>query len=99
MAEYKDRKDNPLHREFGLWNNAVYILKKCMRYCPSVLVIALVGLVCESILTYYWGIIGKYVIDVIQTDKEIEHKANSFYSSGRRRCRGAYPVWKYIFAE
>jgi len=72
LAEYKDRKDNPLHREFGLWNNAVYILKKCMRYCPSVLVIALVGLVCESILTYYWGIIGKYVIDVIQTDKEIE---------------------------
>ena len=64
MGEYKDSADNPLHRRFGTWKNTVYIVKKLKQYCPAVIPIALLGIVCGSILSYYWGFIGKYVIDL-----------------------------------
>lgn len=67
MAKYKESKDNPLHREFGVWSNTVYILKKMRQYCPAVIPIALMGVVCGSVLSYFWGIVGKYVIDLVQS--------------------------------
>lgn len=68
MPEYKESKDNPLHREFGVRSNTVYILKKLWQYCPSAIPIALTGIVCGSILSYFWGIFGKYVIDLVQSE-------------------------------
>lgn len=67
MAEFKERTDNPLHRKFGIWSNTRYILAKCRQYCPSVIPIAVMGVVCGSVLGYFWGIFGKYVIDLIQS--------------------------------
>lgn len=71
MSEYKESKDNPLHRDFGLWNNTVYILKKMKQYCPSVIPIALTGIICGSVMGYFWGILGKYVIDLVQSEGTI----------------------------
>lgn len=71
MSEYKESKDNPLHRDFGLWNNTVYILKKMKQYCPSVIPIALTGIICGSVMGYFWGIMGKYVIDLVQSEGTI----------------------------
>lgn len=69
MSEFKDRKDNPLHREFGIWSNTVYIIKKCRHYCPILIIITLIGIVCRSVLSYFWGFMGKYIIDVIQMNQ------------------------------
>lgn len=71
MAEYKESTENPLHRQFGIWNNTIYILKKVKQYCPSAIPIALMGIICGSILSYYWGIVGKYVIDLVQADADL----------------------------
>lgn len=71
MSEYKESKDNPLHRDFSLWSNTVYILKKMKQYCPSVIPIALTGIVCGSVMGYFWGILGKYVIDLVQSEGTI----------------------------
>lgn len=68
MAEYKESTENPLHRQFGVWSNTIYILKKVRQYSPAAIPIALMGIVCGSILSYYWGIVGKYVIDLVQAD-------------------------------
>ena len=66
MADYRDRGDNPLHREYGIWSNTRYIIRKMAEYQPSVLFLAVLGLAGGSVLTYFWGIFGKYVIDLIQ---------------------------------
>lgn len=79
MAEYKESADNPLHRKFGIWSNTIYILKKLRQYCPSAIPIALLGIVCGSILSYYWGIVGKYVIDLVQADAETAHNMQALY--------------------
>ena len=68
VADYKESKDNPLHREYGILSNTRYIIRKMIQYQPSVLVLMILGLVCRSVLSYFWGIFGKYVIDLIQAD-------------------------------
>ncbi len=65
-SEYEESKDNPLHREFGIWSNTCFILKKMAKYKPDVIVLIVVGVICSSVLSYFWGIFGKYVIDIIQ---------------------------------
>lgn len=67
MGGYKERTDNPLHRQFGAGRNTVYILKKIRQYCPVVIPLAILGIVGESAVSYYWGIVGKFVIDMVQT--------------------------------
>ncbi|MCR5683885.1 MAG: ABC transporter ATP-binding protein/permease [Lachnospiraceae bacterium] len=69
MSEYKESKDNPLHRQFGVLSNTGYILKKIVQYQPSVLFLMMVGLVCQSVFSYFWGIFGKYVIDILEKEE------------------------------
>ena len=66
MSDYKESKDNPLHREYGIWSNTRYIIRKMAEYQPSVLFLMTLGLVGRSVFSYFWGIFGKYVIDIIQ---------------------------------
>ena len=66
MSDYKESKDNPLHRQFGVLSNTKYILKKMAEYQPSVIFLTILGVVCRSVLSYFWGIFGKYVIDIIE---------------------------------
>ena len=74
-SEYKESKDNPLHREYGIWSNTVYILRKMWQYKPGVLFLVILGIVCDSVLSYFWGIFGKYVIDIIQS-RQVSHKSH-----------------------
>lgn len=64
MAQFKESKDNPFHKEFGKCSNTIYILKKCRQYCPDLLLIAFIGIICNSVMSYYLGFFGKLVIDV-----------------------------------
>ena len=66
MAEYKESKDNPLHKEYGVWSNSIYIVKKMAEYCPIVMAISAVGIISNSVTSYFWGIMGKNIIDVIE---------------------------------
>ena len=63
--QFKESNDNPFHKEYGICSNTLYILKKCRQYCPSVLVIASIGIICNSVMSYYLGFFGKLVIDVV----------------------------------
>ena len=69
MADFKESKDNPLHKEYGMWSNTCYIIRKMAEYQPSVLFLTVIGLVAKSVFPYFTGVFGKYVIDIIQADK------------------------------
>ncbi len=68
MADFKESKDNPLHKEYGMWSNTCYTIRKMAEYQPSVLFLMVLGFVARSIAPYFMGIFGKYVIDIIQAD-------------------------------
>jgi len=72
--KFKESKDNPYHKEFGKWSNTCYILKKCRKYCPSVLWLAGLGVICASVLNYYLGFFGKMVIDVVGSSASYDEK-------------------------
>lgn len=72
--QFKEREDNPLHKEFGKWSNTLYVLRKCKQYCPSVLFIAMIGIICNSVMSYYLGFISKLVIDVIGSELVYDEK-------------------------
>ena len=76
MSDFKESKDNPLHREYGVLSNMIYIIKKMARYQPSVLFLMALGFFCKSVFSYFWGIFGKYVIDIIgaENDPDAETK-------------------------
>ena len=67
MSDYKESKDNPLHKEYGMWSNTCYIVRKMAEYQPSVLFLMALGFVAKSVSPYFMGIFGKYVIDIIQS--------------------------------
>ena len=71
MSDFKESKDNPLHREYGMWGNTCYIIRKMAEYQPSVLFLMVMGFVAKSVFPYFMGIFGKYVIDIIQADNGV----------------------------
>lgn len=71
MKKKKEEKENPLHTEYGILSNSVYILGKIKKYCPKLLTLMAVGVVTNSLMQYMWSIIGKFVLDIV------EQQANS----------------------
>lgn len=67
-----DEKKNPLHKEYGLFSNARYILKNMFGYAPIFWVLVPLGVVCAPIMQYLWNFIGKFVIDIITGEKSWE---------------------------
>ena len=76
MSEYKESKDNPLHKEFGLWSNIKYTMGKGWEYGKSAIILAAIGMVSSSILQYSWGVFSKYVLDIIEKNTDAETKKN-----------------------
>ncbi len=72
MAKIKESKDNPWHKDYGVLRNTIYILRKEKQYSPNATVFKVIGIVCGSILSYFWGVFGKYVIDIIQSGNSRE---------------------------
>ena len=64
-----DEKQNPLHKEYGLFSNARYILKNMFGYAPIFWVLVPIGVICAPMMNYLWTFIGKLVIDMITGEK------------------------------
>lgn len=76
MNEKEKTKENPLHTEYGIIKNSLYVLGKIRQYLPSQFLLMFIGIVTGSISYYMWSFVGKFVIDLIQVqaaspDKDI----------------------------
>lgn len=60
-----DEKQNPLHREYGVWSNIGWTLAAMRRYSPKILLLIPIGVVCAPLMNYLWTFISKFVIDMI----------------------------------
>lgn len=66
MGKKKQKKEEPLHTEYGIIRNSIYILGKIKQYCPFLLVLMGIGVITNSFMQYMWSFIGKFVIDIVQ---------------------------------
>lgn len=60
------KDDNPLHQEYGIVSNVLYIVKKIRQYDAPVLFFLFFGAFTGSLLQYMWSFFGKFVIDMVQ---------------------------------
>lgn len=88
MIKYEESKENPLYKEFGIISNTFFVLRKCHQYCPVVIVISILGIICNSILLYYWGFVGKYAIDILNSNVGESEKIKNilFLFAGAAAC-------------
>ena len=71
---FKESKDNPLHRDFGLWSNTRFVLNRMRKYCPIVFLLAFTDLFCASVQSYLGGFLSKFIMDAITIDLPMAEK-------------------------
>lgn len=76
MLEFYNKKqdDNPLHTEYGIISNSIYILGKMKQYYPLLLFYIFIGTIAGSLMQYLWSFIGKFVIDIVQAQANTPEK-------------------------
>lgn len=74
MSKKKKADDNPLHTEYGIPSNSLYVLGKIRRYCPVLLPLMAVSVIIAPISNLMSSFIGKYVIDIIQVQADSPDK-------------------------
>lgn len=74
MNKKKKTNDNPLHTEYGIVKNSIYVLGKIRQYYPSQLFLMCIGVVTGSLMYYLWSFIGKFVIDLVQIQADSPEK-------------------------
>ncbi len=66
MVVNKKKEECTIHREFGVWSNTCYLVRKIAQYCPVLIVGITFSVICNSVNSYYWGILSKYIIALIE---------------------------------
>lgn len=79
MGEFKESKDNPLHKDYGLFSNTRYVLGKIGRYQKIVLWMIAVVIITGSILSVFWGFVSKFLIDIVQSTGGKEEKIQRLF--------------------
>lgn len=72
--KFKTSKDNPLYKNFGLLQNTVFCLKQIKKYSPIYFLILALQIFTVSFFDYFWGIVNKYIIDVITAPVSLQEK-------------------------
>lgn len=71
--EKKDKeKQNPYHKEYGLFSNLRYILRAMRQYSGKIVFLLIIGVICAPIMQFLWTFISKYVIDLITGEAGVE---------------------------
>lgn len=74
MSEFKERTDNPLHKAYGLRDNTIYLIKKTWKYDAFVLILSFFVMAAESVVSYYWGFVTRFIIDMVGRDGTVDVK-------------------------
>lgn len=70
MKKKKEKNENKLHTEYGIMKNIFYMLGKSKQYRPALLLIMGLGVISQSMMTYLWSFIGKFVLDILEAQSK-----------------------------
>ncbi len=75
MKKKTKQTDNPLHTEYGILSNAVFVIKKMRQYDACAIRFLVLGIFTNSLMKYMWSFIGKFVIDIAQAQAQTPDKS------------------------
>lgn len=65
MKTKKEEKNNPYHKEYGLFSNIRYIASAMVKYQKKIIFLILLGMISEPFMRYLWTFLSKFIIDAI----------------------------------
>ena len=65
----KDEKKNPLHRDYSLFSNVRFVMKRLCAVDKRVKLLIPLGIIAAPFMNYLWSFISKAVIDIITDGK------------------------------
>ena len=61
----EQEKQNPLHKEYGVFKNMGFVFKHMIGYDKKILLLIVLGAVCEPLMRYFWTFLPKFILDLI----------------------------------
>ena len=71
----EEEKKNLYHKEYGVWSNAAFMLRRAIRYDKGFWWMLPLGVLLAPVMQYLWTFISKYVIDLITGEGEVKELA------------------------
>ncbi len=72
MKKKKNKeKANPYHKEYGVISNSIHAIKAMTEYSKKFIPLIMIGFICAPVMQYLWSFISKFVIDMINDNRQI----------------------------
>ena len=72
MKKKKNKeKANPYHKEYGVISNSIHAIKAMTDYSKKFIPLIMIGFICAPVMQYLWSFISKFVIDMINDNRQI----------------------------
>ena len=65
-------KENPYHKEYGLFSNLWFTLRAMKKYAPLIILMLPLGFVLMPVQKYLWSFLSKYIIDLITVEGSVQ---------------------------
>lgn len=69
-ADEKEKKVNPLHKDYPLHKNLKFIFGTMFREQKLLLLLIPLGIICQPVMQYLWNFMSKIVLDMISMENE-----------------------------
>ena len=56
---------NPLHKEYGAFKNMGFVFRHMIGYDKKILLLIVLGAICEPLMRYFWTFLPKLILDLI----------------------------------
>lgn len=66
-----NEKANPYHKEYGVFSNSIHAFKAMTDYSKKFIPLIMIGFICAPIMQYLWSFIPKFVIDMINDNRQV----------------------------
>ena len=66
-----NEKANPYHKEYGVISNSIHAFKAMTDYSKKFIPLIMIGFICAPIMQYLWSFISKFVIDMINDNRQV----------------------------
>ena len=67
----KEKNTNPYHKEYSVISNSVHAVKSMTDYSKKFIPLIMIGFICAPIMQYLWSFISKFVIDMINDNRQV----------------------------
>lgn len=98
---------NPLHKEYGVWSNAAFVVKNMVGYDKKMVPLIVLGVIGAPFATYLWTFMSKFILDLISKEGDAGQLAKMMMvfaalqvvSTMCNTCHEIGTNWRYIGAR